>query len=143
MGSGECREGKQPARFNDLLPLPPAAASPQPPAPGPLIALSIRQPYVEMILRGTKKIEYRSLPTRRRGRIYIYASRIPADDPEAWQAIAATPGDFPVGLLVGTVEITGCSGRRGNYHWHLAHPERLADPLPVSKKPQPMFFYPW
>ena len=28
-------------------------------------AISIRQPYVEMILRGTKKYEYRSMPTRK------------------------------------------------------------------------------
>ncbi len=27
-------------------------------------ALSIRQPYAELILRGIKKIEYRSRPTR-------------------------------------------------------------------------------
>jgi len=39
-------------------------------------ALSIRQPYAELILRGMKRIEYRSRPTRRIGqRFYIYASK--------------------------------------------------------------------
>ena len=44
-------------------------------------ALSIRQPYAELILRGTcgqqiKPIEFRSRPTKRIGeRFYIYASQ--------------------------------------------------------------------
>lgn len=37
-------------------------------------AISIRQPYVEDILRGKKKYEYRSRPTQIRGRVYLYAS---------------------------------------------------------------------
>ncbi len=38
-------------------------------------ALSIRQPYAELILRGLKTIEYRSRPTRIIGeRFYIYAA---------------------------------------------------------------------
>ena len=37
-------------------------------------ALSIRQPYAELILRGVKTIEYRSRPTKIIGeRFYIYA----------------------------------------------------------------------
>lgn len=39
-------------------------------------ALSIRQPYAEMILRGEKTVEYRSQRTRIIGeRFYIYAPR--------------------------------------------------------------------
>lgn len=39
-------------------------------------ALSIRQPYAELILRGIKRIEYRSRPTKIIGeRFYIYAAR--------------------------------------------------------------------
>ena len=42
-------------------------------------ALSIRQPYAEMILRGIKTIEYRSRPTRIIGeRFLIYAAKGPA-----------------------------------------------------------------
>ncbi len=44
----------------------------------PRRALSIRQPYAELILRGIKRIEYRSRPTRILGeRFYIYTARIP------------------------------------------------------------------
>jgi hypothetical protein len=40
-----------------------------------MLALSIRQPYAELILRGLKTIEYRSRPTRIIGeRFYIYAA---------------------------------------------------------------------
>lgn len=39
-------------------------------------ALSIRQPFVELILRGVKTIEWRSRPTRLVGqRFYLYASQ--------------------------------------------------------------------
>jgi hypothetical protein len=39
-------------------------------------ALSIRQPYAELILRGIKPIEFRSRPTTIIGeRFYIYASK--------------------------------------------------------------------
>lgn len=33
-----------------------------------MLALSIRQPYAELILRGVKTIEYRSRPTKMIGR---------------------------------------------------------------------------
>jgi hypothetical protein len=40
-----------------------------------MLALSIRQPYAELILRGVKRVEFRSIPTRIIGRkFYIYAS---------------------------------------------------------------------
>ncbi len=41
-------------------------------------ALSIRQPYAELILRGIKRIEFRSRPTKIIGeRFWIYASKQP------------------------------------------------------------------
>jgi ASCH domain len=41
-----------------------------------MLALSIRQPYAELILRGVKTVEYRSRPTRVIGEeFYIYAAR--------------------------------------------------------------------
>src|SRR5688572_10348552 len=39
-------------------------------------ALSVRQPYAELIMRGIKTVEYRSRPTRIIGeRFFIYASK--------------------------------------------------------------------
>lgn len=46
----------------------------------PHLALGIRQPLVEQILRGTKKPEYRSRPTHGRGRVLICASIRPGSD---------------------------------------------------------------
>ena len=65
-------------------------------------ALSIRQPYAEQILRGTKVFEYRSRPTTIRERVYIYASCKPGPDRE-FERMRIKPGDLPTGVLVGTV----------------------------------------
>jgi hypothetical protein len=56
-------------------------------------ALSIRQPYAEKILRGRKKIEYRSMPTNKRERVYIYASKSPAGQ-DAWEKTGLNPATF-------------------------------------------------
>jgi hypothetical protein len=108
----------------------------------PRRALSVRQPYAEMILRGTKKVEYRTIPTNIRERVYIYASKTPGEV-EDFKKLKLTPGDLPVGVLVGTVEITGCTGKPGDYDWHLAKPERLAKPLEPENRPQPVWFHPF
>jgi hypothetical protein len=105
-------------------------------------ALSIRQPYAEQILRGTKKVEYRGRPTSIRERVYIYASMTP-DDSEDWEAMNLQPGDLPTGVLVGTVEISDCIGEPGDYEWHLVNPERLKRNLKPNKHPQPAWFYPF
>jgi hypothetical protein len=107
-------------------------------------ALSIRQPYAELILRGKKKIEYRSMPTKIRGRVYIYAGLKPGPLDE-FEDLNATPGDFPTGVLVGTVEIVGCKKPllAKKYHWLLDKPERLAKPIKADKQAQPIWFIPF
>jgi hypothetical protein len=54
-------------------------------------AISIRQPYVEQILRGIKTREYRSVITNIRERVYLYASE------KAWRLVRLRPA----GLLHG------------------------------------------
>lgn len=105
-------------------------------------ALSIRQPYAEQILRGQKRVEYRGRPTNIRERVYIYASMKPAEA-KAWREMKMEPGDLPTGVLVGTVEIKDCTGKSGDYEWHLAKPERLKRNLKPKKHPQPAWFYPF
>ena len=107
------------------------------------MALSIRQPFAELILRGVKMIEYRSLRTKRRERVYIYASKIPGDDTASWAKVEHSPGELPTGVLVGTVEIVGCDGVPGDFQWKLARPERLQVPIKPTRMPQPMFFTPF
>jgi len=62
-----------------------------------MLALSVRQPFAELILSGIKTIEYRSRPTRIVGqRFYLYASKgrgaklNPTAKP--WSADLAVPG---------------------------------------------------
>ncbi|MFO0814542.1 MAG: ASCH domain-containing protein [Gemmatales bacterium] len=104
-------------------------------------ALSVRQPHAEAILRGIKRIEYRSFPTGIRGRVYIYASlKLDDDLPSGYDF----PSEgLPRGYVVGSVEITDCTGKEGLYRWHLAKPERLAEPRKPTRQPQPSFFFAW
>jgi hypothetical protein len=107
-------------------------------------ALSIRQPYAEMILRGMKRLEYRSRPTAIRERVYLYASRNPSRNAAAWKALRSTNQVLPIGLIVGSVEITGCrhDPRTRRYEWALRSPKRLRHPLKPVNHPQPAFWYP-
>lgn len=108
----------------------------------PEIALSIRQPYCEQILLGEKTIEYRSKPTKRRGRIFIYASLTPGPE-EEWEDMDMRPGDLPTGVLVGTVEIVDCTEGDYGYEWQLANPERLTRHRKPTRQPMPSFFFPF
>ena len=110
-------------------------------------ALSIRQPYAELILRGIKTIEYRSRPTRIIGeRFYIYAASKPGD-PKGFDELGCVPGDLPTGLIVGTAVITGCERNNRHprnprnprnprgYEWHLEGIRRLRRPRRPRRMP--------
>jgi hypothetical protein len=73
-------------------------------------ALTVRQPYAELIMHKEKNIEYRSKPTIMRERVYVYVAKRPGKV-EDFERAGAWPGELPTGMLVGTVEITDCSGR--------------------------------
>lgn len=107
-------------------------------------AISIRQPFVELILQGRKTREYRSKPTNIRERVYLYASLRPADWPEAWRQVGKQPGELPTGAIVGSVEIVGCrvDGRTGGWAYVLKNPKRLARSLRPTNQPQPVFWRP-
>lgn len=107
-------------------------------------AISIRQPYVELILRGIKQREYRSRPTNIRGRVLLYAALRPADNPGKWRKVGREPGELPTGLIVGSVEITDCrwDDRAGGYAYVLERPRRLRSKLTATNQPQPCFWRP-
>jgi hypothetical protein len=124
-------------------------------------ALSIRQPWAELILRGEKTIEARSLRTNVRGRVHIYASlgEVSAEN----RARVATEYELdidrlPRGVLVGTVEIVGCrplivrdsraaafrvSEETTSFAWLLASPKRATHLIKPARHPQPVFFRPF
>jgi len=102
----------------------------------------VRQPYVELILAGRKTIEYRSRATRVRERVYLYASTFPGPV-EEFEDAALIWEELPVGLILGSVEITGCDLGEECYEWQLARSQRLAKPLKPTRRPQPLFFFPF
>jgi hypothetical protein len=126
-----------------------------------LIALGIRQPWAELILRGIKTIEVRSLTTRLRAPIYLYTSQKLADIPAARNAVARhqlNADGMELGLIVGTVEIVECRPcrpddadaacvpaelLRGRNAWRLANPVRLDIPLKPRFLPYGVWFYPF
>jgi predicted transcriptional regulator len=115
-------------------------------------ALSIRQPWAELILSGRKTIETRTWRTSRRGLIVIHAGWIVEED------ICALYGFDPAALarggLVGTVEVTDVfdftaetwhdlrdqhcvpdDDPAGRVGWRLANPRRLRKLIPLRGLP--------
>jgi hypothetical protein len=107
-------------------------------------ALSIRQPWVEQILRGMKTAELRTRPTKIVGeRFYLYAARTPGPAAE-FARIDADPADLPVGVLVGVAAITGCRQLPdGSWAWDLREVRRLARPTRPDRHPQPSWWQPF
>lgn len=111
-------------------------------------ALSVRQPWAELIISGKKRYELRNRRTLVRGRIWIHASRT-VERPYV-QLAGLNHASLSIGALVGSVEIVDCvlftssvaeelreSGAffgdvrdvKG-FAWRLAAPERLTRPIP-------------
>ena len=129
-------------------------------------ALSIRQPYAEMILRGMKRMEYRSRPTRIIGeRFYIYAARrwspgvgssgkklladnLTGGQPPPWivelaKSMHLLKEELPTGLIVGSAVIAKVTPRDAFFEWHLADVERATQLLRPTRHPQPVWFHPF
>lgn len=109
-------------------------------------AISIRQPYVERILNGTKKAEFRSRRTLIRERVYLYVSMRRVDPADrSWRRLGKTPEqlDSTRGLIVGSVEIVGCKEiAPGEFAWRVKRPRRYRVPLVGRGQPQPVFWRP-
>jgi hypothetical protein len=107
------------------------------------LALSIRQPWAELILLGVKATEFRTRGTRVRGRIFIYASlgRYPRADEAEWAEEYGLDdiAGLPRGVIVGTVELYDCRGDE----WYLRSPERLARLIKPERRPNPVWFRPF
>lgn len=99
----------------------------------PMPALSIRQPWAQMIVTGEKNVENRDWSTGFRGRIYVHAGKIP-DGPmsEIPSYIAASQ----FGAIVGEVDIVDCvtqsdlNSFQGPYGFLLANPVAYETPIP-------------
>lgn len=79
--------------------------------------LFVRHPFAGWIVDGVKRIEYRTQPTRIRGKIGIIQSK--------------------TGTVIGTVSVTGCNWNESleHYEWTLADGVRFASPVTFRHKP--------
>jgi ASCH domain len=73
----------------------------------PEYALSIKQPWASLVLRGLKTIEIRKWNTPRRGRIFIHTGRIADDREEGWSCVPKKRDSLTkkLGGLIGSVEL--------------------------------------
>lgn len=119
----------------------------------PLRALTVCQPYAELIARGEKRIENRTWYTRHRGWLAIHAGRS-----RAWLYGAVHAGEFPpqevpglvFGAIVAVARVYACLAydRRdrprglewvwhdphacGPWLWVLGDVRRFARPIPIE-----------
>ncbi len=98
-------------------------------------ALSVQQPWVELILTGEKNIEYRSRRMREMGPLLLHASK--TVNPQNFEVAGMEDqiNQLPYGVLVGVVDVidvVAVEGEEKLFEWRLAHPRRFAMPIPYS-----------
>jgi hypothetical protein len=138
-----------------------------------MLALSIRQPYAELILRGIKTVELRSRSTRIVGeRFYIYASKGSGvrgqGSGKTWSRDLSTRGELPewmielaeqvkmieAGVLLPTGVIVGSAiiqkvtppdpaDAGALFRWHLVDARRAKRFRKPRGHPQPVWFNPF
>lgn len=126
-----------------------------------LIALAVQQPWAELILRGIKTLEVRSVSSGSQTLISLYSSRTLSRSPSAALAIQTYGLDrdsLITGAVVGTVTISRCRRSRpadasaacisrselaDRYCWELKNPQRIEPPLIPDCLPYGMWFYPF
>ena len=106
------------------------------------MALSIQQPYAELVLRGDLVHTRRSRVTHRRGPVYIFASSKHAEDASAWSRLESTGQQPATGCIVGRAILRDCVQVKDGFHWVLSDVERFPEPLRPTNSPQPTFWRP-
>lgn len=101
-----------------------------------MLALTVRQPWADLIMAGAKDVENRTWSTEHRGHLLIHAGLV--IDLDAHRKHGRTlkrrsAEDYPTGVLLGVVELLDVRrdsrsrwAQRGAWHWVIAHPQRFA-----------------
>lgn len=113
-------------------------------------AVSVRQRWADLIVRGVKPIENRTWATTWRGALAIHASQSRADlEASGWKLDRALvdDADLAFGAFVGAATLIGCSRREGlsptlrrnlfaegPICWVLAAPVKFPRPIPWPGK---------
>jgi hypothetical protein len=101
--------------------------------------LTLKQPWAWAVFHAGKDVENRSYPVAYRGPLYIHAGK--AYDPEGAKAVQPFITDPPLsldfGLIIGHVQLVGCVrdhpsrwASPGSWHWLIAEPVLLPEPVP-------------
>lgn len=108
------------------------------------LAISVRQPWADQIMRGIKKKEFRSVPTRLNERVYAYASKTLAGEPRDWRRLGRAPEEVTRERIIATVEIIGCRWDRTRqcFAYALKEPKELRRPRRARNQPGPLFWRP-
>jgi hypothetical protein len=118
-------------------------------------ALSIRQPWAELILGNRKKIEVRAWESTYRGRIYLHTGKVPA----GYKVLDFNMSNVFRGGYVGIIELVAilpftlknweewreqhlsdAPFKPGLYAWMIRNPKRFVKPIPAPGEPG--LFYP-
>ncbi len=107
-------------------------------------ALTIRQPWAQLIVIGIKDVENRTWQTRHRGPLLIHAGLRADRAGEQWyrdllaEEEIVWPDPLPTGAIVGAVQLVDCVTKSdrdwfdGPYGWLLAKPLSFAAPIPFT-----------
>lgn len=101
-------------------------------------ALSLKQPWATLVVRGLKTVEVRRWPTARRGRVLIHAASVPDERPQAWVRVPEELREEARRLnrgIVGAGQLIGCIAYRTaeefgadrDQHWN--DPDWFAGPV--------------
>lgn len=86
-------------------------------------ALSLRQPYAELLISGKKTIELRKWNTKFRGKFLVHASRTP--DYETMKKLGFN--ELPLGFIVGMAELVGVKVYKNKQEFDKDRDKHLAD----------------
>jgi len=107
-------------------------------------AITIKQPWATLIVKGYKKYEFRTWKTKYRGKILIHAGK--GVDKKCLEKFKHLNLEYPAGCIIGEVEITDCielneetenkiieenplvyghHKRREGYAWKLTNPKEI------------------
>lgn len=115
--------------------------------PAALRALTVRQPWAWAILHAGKDIENRVWATQHRGLLAIHAAARHARGADHELArilgVERLPVELPYGAIVGVVDVVACRrdsaspwAAPGVWHWVLANPRPLPQPVPCRGRQQ-------
>jgi len=101
-------------------------------------ALTVIQPWAQLIVEGVKDVENRSWNTKYRGRLYIHAGKS-----KRWPWLAPRHAQYDhrtitYGAILGAVTLLDVIrdsasrfAEKGAYHWLLADPVQFAESIPM------------